>query len=79
MHCDAQCRAEQTVLVGRRDFLESEAFRFISGHRGPTTQYLKMYFLNIKACRHILLTLNTQNNDLLKKHHVTPLIHFDEY
>ncbi len=34
-------QSEQTVLVGRKDFVESEAFER-DGHRGPTNvQYLK--------------------------------------
>ncbi len=48
--------SEQTVLVGRRDFVENEACE--AGHRGPTIMYSIwkiMCFLNIKACQHILL------------------------
>ncbi len=31
-------QSEQTVLVGRRDFAENEAFER-GGHRGPTIMY----------------------------------------
>ncbi len=44
-------QSEQTVLVGRRDFVEA-------GHRGPTIMYSIwkiMCFFNIKACKNILL------------------------
>ncbi len=30
-------QSEQTVLVGRRDFVENDAFE--RGHRGPTIMY----------------------------------------
>ncbi len=46
-------QSEQTALVGRRDFVENEAFE-----RGPTIMYSiwkTMCFLNIEACQHILL------------------------
>ncbi len=43
-------QSEQTALVGRRDFVENEAFER-GGHRGPTIMYSIckiMCFLNIK-------------------------------
>ncbi len=67
-------QSEQTVLVGRRDFVENEARE--AGHRGPTIMYsiLRiMCFLNIKACQHILLH-QMHKIMILKKHHMTPLI-----
>ncbi len=51
---------EQTVLVGRRDFLENKAFE-----RGGAIMYSIwkiMCFLNIKACQHIV-TPNAQKYD----------------
>ncbi len=49
-------QSEQTVLVGRRDFIEMKRLRE-AGHRGPTIMYSiwKSVFFNIKACQHILL------------------------
>ncbi len=32
-------QSEQTVLVGRRGFVENEAFERGAGHRGPTIMY----------------------------------------
>ncbi len=50
-------QSEQTALVGRRGFVENNAFER-GGHRGITIMYSIwkiMCFLNIKACQHILL------------------------
>ncbi len=49
-------QSEQTVLVGRRGFVEKHLRE--AGHRGTTIMYIIwkiMWYLNITACQHILL------------------------